>query len=69
MFERQNSTMVKLFKKRVEREPEKTCYYFKDKTWTVADVSKNKINDNHKIVRTKYLNCLMRTFTNLNILE
>jgi hypothetical protein len=34
--------MVKLFKERVAREPEKTCYYFEDRKWTVADVSKNK---------------------------
>jgi hypothetical protein len=39
IFERQNTTMVKLFKERVAREPEKTCYYFEDQTWTVADVS------------------------------
>jgi hypothetical protein len=33
---------VKLFKELVAREPEKTCYFFEDRTWTAADVSKNK---------------------------
>jgi hypothetical protein len=42
-FKKQNSTVVKLFQERVTREPEKACFYFEDKTWTVADVSKNEM--------------------------
>ncbi|XP_069674182.1 long-chain fatty acid transport protein 1-like [Periplaneta americana] len=38
VFDKNNTTLLTLFKERVEREPEKPCYYFGDKIWTVADV-------------------------------
>jgi hypothetical protein len=38
--------VVKLFQQRVAKEPEKILFYFEDKTWTVADVSKNNKIEN-----------------------
>jgi hypothetical protein len=44
MCKRQDASVVKLFQERVKTEPQKTCFYFEDTTWTVADVSKDNTN-------------------------
>ena len=35
---RNNMTVVKIFKKRVDRYPNKTCFFFEDQVWTYSDV-------------------------------
>jgi len=44
MCKRQDASVVKLFQQRVKTEPHKTCFYFEDTTWTVADVSNDVTN-------------------------
>jgi cytoskeletal protein RodZ len=41
VFQKQNTTVLKLFQQRVAKEPKKVIFYLEDKTWTAADVSKN----------------------------
>ncbi|XP_023713296.2 long-chain fatty acid transport protein 4-like, partial [Cryptotermes secundus] len=38
VFQKQNTTVLKLFQQRVAKEPKKIVFYFEDKAWTVADV-------------------------------
>lgn len=38
IFDRNNTTLLTLFKARVEKEPHKPCFYFEDQIWTVRDV-------------------------------
>jgi hypothetical protein len=45
-FQKQNTTVLKLFQQLVAKEPKKKIFYFEDKTWTVADVSKNNKIEN-----------------------
>lgn len=35
---RNNMTVVKVFKKRVDRYPNKPCFFFEDQVWTYSDV-------------------------------
>ncbi|KAK9295155.1 hypothetical protein QLX08_010436 [Tetragonisca angustula] len=37
---RNNMTVVKIFKKRVDRYPNKTCFFFEDQVWTYSDINK-----------------------------
>ena len=39
VFDRNNTTLLDLFQKRVKKEPNKICFYFEDKVWTVKQVS------------------------------
>ncbi|XP_017886848.1 long-chain fatty acid transport protein 4-like [Ceratina calcarata] len=44
---RNNMTVVKVFKKRVERYPNKPCFFFEDRVWTFAEINEysNQIAD------------------------